>query len=59
MAIRRFLWRKSRLQIKHFLIQSLVMKFIYMYFKLYYSVQTELIMKNFSISEISYGLCRS
>ena len=34
MAIRRFLWTKSRLQIKHFLIQSLVMKFIYMYFKL-------------------------
>ena len=34
MAIRRFLWTKSRLQKKDFLIQSLVMKFVYMYFKL-------------------------
>ena len=34
MAIMQFLWTKSRLKIKHFLIQSLVMKFSYMYFKL-------------------------
>jgi len=33
-AIMRFLWTKSRLQIKLFVIQSLVMKFIYTYIKL-------------------------